>query len=103
MRNTKKIISLLAMLLLAVGLTGCGSSSSGNTGIWIAVTVMVFIAVFSATSGVVYLVLQRGLPPEKPRSRVVRTPDYDYDDKKILEDMKQICQERGIYEYAGII
>lgn len=23
-------------------------------------------------------------------------PDYDYDDKKILEDMKQICQERGI-------
>ena len=30
-------------------------------------------------------------------------PDYDYDDKKILEDMKQICQERGIYEYAGII
>ena len=42
--------------------------------------VVVFIAVFSATSGVVYLVLQRVLPPEKPRSRVVRTPDYDYDD-----------------------
>lgn len=24
-------------------------------------------------------------------------PDYDYDDKKILAEMKQICKERGIY------
>lgn len=80
MRNTKKIISLLAMLLLAVGLTGCGSSSSGNTGIWIAVTVMVFIAVFSATSGVVYLVLQKLLPPEKPKGKIRRAEEYDYDD-----------------------
>lgn len=81
MRNFKKIISLLAMLLLMAGLTGCGSSaSSGNTGIWIAVTVMVFIAVFSATSGVVYLVLQKLLPPEKPAGKRRRTEDYDYDD-----------------------
>ena len=81
MRNSKKIISVLAMLLMMVGLSGCGSSaSSGNTGIWIAVTVMVFIAVFSATSGVVYLVLQKLLPPEKPTGRSRRTEDYDYDD-----------------------
>lgn len=119
MKKTKKITALLlAVLLLASLLAGCGSKqcvwcgktirgsghntdagyvcddcysslsgvssaasgSSSNTGVWIAVIVMVFIAVFSATSGVVYLVLQRVLPPEKPRSRVVRTPDYDYDD-----------------------
>lgn len=119
MKKTKKIAALLlAVLLLASLLAGCGSKqcvwcgktirgsghntdagyvcddcysslsgvssatsgSSSNTGVWIAVIVMVFIAVFSATSGVVYLVLQRVLPPEKPRSRVVRTPDYDYDD-----------------------
>lgn len=81
MRNFKKMISLLMLLLLTVSLTACGSSaSSGNTGIWIAVTVMVFIAVFSATSGVVYLVLQKLLPPEKPRTRSRRTEDYDYDD-----------------------
>ncbi len=81
MRNSKKIISVLALLLLAAGLSGCGSSaSSGNTGIWIAVTVMVFIAVFSATSGVVYLVLQKLLPPEKPIGKSRRAEDYDYDD-----------------------
>ena len=86
MRNVKKMISLLAMLLPVLTLTGCGSSaSSGNTGIWIAVTVMVFIAVFSATSGVVYLVLQKLLPPEKPTARSRRTEDYDYDD---LEPVK---------------
>ena len=81
MRKFQKMISLPAMLLLVLTLTGCGSAaSSGNTGIWIAVTVMVFIAVFSATSGVVYLVLQKLLPPEKPRARSRRTEDYDYDD-----------------------
>ena len=119
MKKTKKIAALLlALLLLASLLAGCGSKqcvwcgktirgsghntdagyvcddcysslsgvssaasgSSSNTGVWIAVIVMVFIAVFSATSGVVYLVLQRVLPPEKHHSRVVRTPDYDYDD-----------------------
>lgn len=84
MRNFKKMISLLTILLLVVTLTGCGStaSSGGNTGVWIAVTVMVFIAVFSATSGVVYLVLQKLLPPEKPASKRNRSTDYDYDDMR---------------------
>ena len=60
---------------------GTGSSSKSNTGVWIAVTVMVFIAVFSATSGVVYLVLQKVLPPEKPASRRARVREEDYDDE----------------------
>ena len=59
---------------------GSPASSGSNTGIWIAVTVMVFIAVFSATSGVVYLVLQKLLPPEQPSNRSRRAQDYDYDD-----------------------
>ena len=119
MKKTKKIAALLlAVLLLASLLAGCGgkqcvwcgktirgsghntgagyvcddcyaslsgggsavSGSSSNTGVWIAVIVMVFIAVFSATSGIVYLVLQRVLPPEKPSSRTIRTPDYDDED-----------------------
>lgn len=59
-----------------------GAATKSNTGVWIAVTVMVFIAVFSATSGVVYLVLQRVLPPEDlaPRSRRSQQRDFDYDD-----------------------
>ena len=59
---------------------GSASSSGSNTGVWIAVTVMVFIAVFSATSGVVYLVLQKLLPPEKAAPKSRRSQDYDYDD-----------------------
>lgn len=59
---------------------GSASSSGSNTGVWIAVTVMVFIAVFSATSGVVYLVLQKLLPPEKATPKSRRSQDYDYDD-----------------------
>ena len=43
-------------------------SARSNTGVWIAITVMVFVAVFAATSGVVYLVLQKLLPPEEPKS-----------------------------------
>ena len=58
---------------------GSPASSGSNTGIWIAVTVMVFIAVFSATSGVVYLVLQKLLPPEKPSKRT-RSIQDDYED-----------------------
>lgn len=46
-----------------------------STGAWIAVVLMVFVAVFAATSGIVYLVLQRVLPPEEPVSRLVQTPD----------------------------
>ena len=61
------------------GVSSAPSGSSSNAGVWIAVIVMVFIAVFSATSGVVYLVLQKVLPPQKSRSRVVRTPDYNDD------------------------
>ena len=57
---------------------GSASSSGSNTGVWIAVTVMVFIAVFSATSGIVYLVLQKLLPPEKPAPR--RRVETDEDD-----------------------
>lgn len=50
-----------------------GAASSGsNTGVWIAITVMVFVAVFAATSGVVYLVLQRVLPDEKPAPHAAR-------------------------------
>lgn len=65
---------------LSGGGTVSGRSSS-NTGVWIAVIVMVFIAVFSATSGIVYLVLQRLLPPEKPasRSRRVETDEDDFE------------------------
>lgn len=117
MRKMKKLSALLlALLLLAAVLAGCGSkkcvwcgksfsgaghdtgsgyvcddcyyslsggrgaSSGSNTGVWIAVTVMVFIAVFSATSGVVYLVLQKLLPPEKAAPKSRRSQDYDYDD-----------------------
>ncbi len=44
--------------------SGLGTAStSSNTGVWIAITVMVFVAVFAATSGIVYLVLQKLLPP----------------------------------------
>lgn len=53
--------------------SGVGTVSSGsNTGVWIAITVMVFVAVFAATSGVVYLVLQKVLPEEKKASRTAR-------------------------------
>lgn len=64
------------------GVSSAASVRSSNTGVWIAVVVMVFIAVFSATSGVVYLVLQKKLPPEKPVSRSRRIPENprDYDD-----------------------
>ncbi|MGM9604253.1 MAG: hypothetical protein ACI3XG_04245 [Faecousia sp.] len=64
------------------GVSSTASVRSSNTGVWIAVVVMVFIAVFSATSGVVYLVLQKKLPPEKPVSRSRRIPQEpaDYDD-----------------------
>lgn len=33
----------------------------------------------------------------------INKPDYNYDNKKILEDMKRICRERGIYEHVKII
>lgn len=62
---------------LSGGGTVSGQSSS-NTGVWIAVIIMVFIAVFSATSGIVYLVLQKLLPPEKPAPR--RRVETDEDD-----------------------
>ncbi len=53
--------------------TGVSAASAGsNTGVWIAITVMVFVAVFAATSGVVYLVLQRVLPEEKPAPRATQ-------------------------------
>lgn len=67
---------LLAALLQTMLLTGCSGS---NTGVWIAVIVMVFIAVFSATSGVVYLVLQKLLPSEKPAPRTRRTREVEYE------------------------
>lgn len=51
--------------------------SSSNAGVWIAVIVMVFIAVFAATSGVVYLVLQKVLPPERPASRSRRVQEEE--------------------------
>lgn len=57
-----------------------GTSAKNNNGVWIAITVMVFVAVFSATSGVVYLVLQKVLPPESNTSHRHRTQEYDYDD-----------------------
>ena len=64
-------------------LSGAAASgqSGSNTGVWIAVIIMVFIAVFSATSGIVYLVLQKLLPPEKPapRRRPVETNDDDFE------------------------
>lgn len=44
---------------------GASTTRSTGTGVWIAITVMVFVAVFAATSGVVYLVLQRVLPQEE--------------------------------------
>lgn len=56
-------------------LSGAGlgaSSGRGNTGVWIAITVMVFVAVFAATSGVVYLVLQKLLPPEDSKPHTAR-------------------------------
>lgn len=119
MKKTKKMTALLlAVLLLASLLAGCGSKqcvwcgktvrgsghntdagfvcddcyrslsgvnsaasgSGSNSGVWIAVIVMVFIAVFSATSGIVYLVLQRVLPKENRRSPGARTPDYELND-----------------------
>ena len=43
-----------------------------STGVWIAITVMVFVAVFAATSGVVYLVLQKLLPPEDSKPHTAR-------------------------------
>lgn len=52
--------------------------TSSNTGVWIAIVVMVFIAVFSATSGVVYLVLQKKLAP--PVRRIPRAVEPEYDD-----------------------
>ncbi len=63
-------------------LSGVSSSAlrgGSNTGVWIAVVVMVFIAVFSATSGVVYLVLQKKLPPKRPASRSRRVPEETMD------------------------
>ena len=60
---------------------GTTATRSTNTGVWIAITVMVFVAVFAATSGVVYLVLQKLLPPDaapgRPARRVPRKDDYD--------------------------
>lgn len=56
-------------------LSGAGlgaSSGRSNTGVWIAITVMVFVAVFAATSGVVYLVLQKVLPPEDGKPHTAR-------------------------------
>lgn len=56
-------------------LSGAGlgaSSGRSNTGVWIAITVMVFVAVFAATSGVVYLVLQKVLPPEDSKPHTAR-------------------------------
>lgn len=56
-------------------LSGAGlgaSSGRSNTGVWIAITVMVFVAVFAATSGVVYLVLQKLLPPEDSKPHTAR-------------------------------
>lgn len=60
---------------------GTAATRSTNTGVWIAITVMVFVAVFAATSGVVYLVLQKLLPPDaapgRPARRMPRKDDYD--------------------------
>lgn len=60
---------------------GTTATRSTNTGVWIAITVMVFVAVFAATSGVVYLVLQKLLPPDaapgRPARRMPRKDDYD--------------------------
>ena len=64
--------------------SGLGTTAmrSTNTGVWIAITVMVFVAVFAATSGVVYLVLQKLLPPDTAapspsRRRVPQEEEYD--------------------------
>ena len=62
---------------------GTTATRSTNTGVWIAITVMVFVAVFAATSGVVYLVLQKRLPPDTtaPRAARRRAPqEEEYDD-----------------------
>ena len=61
---------------------GTTATRSTNTGVWIAITVMVFVAVFAATSGVVYLVLQKLLPqdttaPRAARRRVPQEEEYD--------------------------
>lgn len=81
MKKIKKYAALLlTALLLTATLTGCAASGS-NAGVWIAVIVMVFIAVFAATSGIVYLVLQKILPPEKPAARPRRVREYaDFDE-----------------------
>ena len=81
MNSIRKYAALAQTALLAMLLTGCSGSGS-NAGVWIAVIVMVFIAVFSATSGIVYLVLQRVLPPEKPKRTTRRAQNYDYDDRE---------------------
>lgn len=80
-KSTKYAALFPAALLLSTLLTGC-SGGGANAGVWIAVIVMVFIAVFSATSGIVYLVLQKVLPPEKPAARTRRPREYDYDDQE---------------------
>ena len=59
MKKARKMTALLMVLfLLTMMLSACGASqgapsAKSNTGVWIAITVMVFVAVFSATSGVV--------------------------------------------------
>lgn len=70
----KKFAFLAALLSLSILLTGCGAGS--NTGVWIAIIVMVFIAVFAATSGVVYLVLQKVLPPEEEQPHAARPAQH---------------------------
>ena len=97
MKNTKKYAALLlAALLLPVMLTGCSGSGS-NTGVWIAVIVMVFIAVFSATSGIVYLVLQKVLPPEKPAARTRRPRAYSSDDFDSTTTVHGMDRARPVY------
>lgn len=82
MKKTSKYAALsLAALLLSTMLTGCSGSGS-NAGVWIAVIVLVFVAVFSATSGIVYLVLQKVLPPEKPAAQRRQPRHYNYDDRE---------------------
>lgn len=86
-RITKYAAMLLTALFLTATLTGCSASGS-NAGVWIAVIVMVFIAVFAATSGVVYLVLQKILPPEKPAARTHRAREYVSD----IFDEDTVCR-----------
>lgn len=83
---------------------GTAVRSGSNAGVWIAVIVMVFIAVFAATSGVVYLVLQKVLPPERPagRSRRVQEEEPPRPRRAPVEDFEAPRPRRNTAEsYAA--